>query len=112
MLHTHEATGSSPVVSTKKKSLEPLRFQGFSLFSQRSLPFIYPLEQFFDKALHPLGALATHLVGDMAIDVQGEDRRGVAQVFLHGLDVVPALDGGHGVAVPQIWICQAQTNII
>ena len=35
MLHTHEATGSSPVVSTKKKSLEPLRFQGFSLFSRQ-----------------------------------------------------------------------------
>lgn len=47
-VHTQEVTGSSPVVSTKKKSLEPLRFQGFSPPSRRGLPFIYPLEQFFD----------------------------------------------------------------
>ena len=35
MLHTHEATGSSPVVSTMKKSLEPLWFQGFLLSSRQ-----------------------------------------------------------------------------
>ena len=38
----------------------------------------------------------------MAVDIQCKDRRGVAQVFLHGLDVIPALDRSHGVAVAQI----------
>ena len=73
--------------------------------SSRALLFptaISFLEQFFNKALHSPGALAAHLVGDMAVDIQCKDRRGVAQVFLHGLDIVPALDRGHGVAVPQI----------
>ena len=73
--------------------------------SSRALLFptaISFLEQFFNKALHSPGALAAHLVGDMAVDIQCKDRRGVAQVFLHGLDIVPALDRGHGVAVAQI----------
>ena len=37
-----------------------------------------------DEALHAVGALLLHLVGDVAVDVQREGRRGVAQVGLHG----------------------------
>ena len=55
-----------------------------------------------DKALHAVGALLLHLVGDMAVDVQGKGRRGVAQVALHGLDVVSDLQGGHRVGMPHI----------
>ena len=55
-----------------------------------------------DEALHPVGALLLHLVGDVAVDVQREGRRGVAQVALHGLDVVADLQGGHRVGVPHV----------
>ena len=55
-----------------------------------------------DKALHPVGALLLHLVGDMAVDVQCKGRRGVPQVVLHGLDVVADLQGRHRIGMPHI----------
>ena len=55
-----------------------------------------------DEALHPVGAFLLHLVGDVAIDVQREGRRGVPQVALHGLDVVADLQGRHRIGVAHI----------
>lgn len=55
-----------------------------------------------NEALHAVGALLLHLVGDVAVDVQREGRRGVAKVGLHGLDVVADLQGGHRVGVPHV----------
>ena len=43
-----------------------------------------------------------HLLRDMPVHIQREARRRVAEVCLHGLDVVAAFNGDHGVAVPQI----------
>lgn len=48
------------------------------------------------------GAAELHLPGDMAVDVHGEGRSGMAQVLLEGLHVYAALDAGHGVGVPEI----------
>ena len=94
----------------KKKSPGAVRLRGFSLaFLGKFFPFVFPLDLFlalageaFDELLHAVGALLLHLVGNMAIDIQGKDGGGVSQVFLHGLDIIPALDSGHGVAVPQV----------
>ena len=52
-----------------------------------------------DVPLHPVRALALHLVGDMAVDIQREGRRGMAEIALHRLDVVPGPDGSHGVGM-------------
>ena len=54
-----------------------------------------------NKSLHSVGALLLHLVGDVTVDVQREGRSGVAQVGLHGLDVVADLQGGHRVGMTQ-----------
>ena len=38
----------------------------------------------------------------MTIDVQRKGGGGVAQIALHGFDIVPGPERGHGVAVPEI----------
>ena len=38
----------------------------------------------------------------MAVDVQSESRRRVAEVFLHRLDIVARADRGHGIAVSEV----------
>ena len=53
-----------------------------------------------DKPFHSIGGLLPHLLGDMAVDVQREAGGGMAQVPLHGLDVISAFDGDNCVAVP------------
>ena len=53
-----------------------------------------------DVGIHAVGAGPLHLVGNMAVDVQGEGGGGVAQVALDGLDIIPGADGSHGVGVP------------
>ena len=55
-----------------------------------------------DEPLHPVGAFLLHLVRDVAVDVQREGRRGVAQVGLYGFDVVADLQGGHRVGMPHV----------
>lgn len=47
--------------------------------------------------LHPVRALLLHLIGDVAVLIQGERRRVMAQVGLHRLDVVTGTDGRHRV---------------
>ena len=43
-----------------------------------------------------------HLLRDMPVHIQRKARRRVAEVCLYGFDVVPAFNGDHGIAVPQI----------
>ena len=52
--------------------------------------------------LHPVCALALHLACDVAVHVQREGRRGVAQVALNRLDIIPGTDSGHGVGMTEI----------
>ena len=69
------------------------------------LPSFLPYELFadgFEELLHAVGAFFLHLIGDMAIDVQGESCGGMAQVFLDGFDVIAGADGGDCVGVPEI----------
>lgn len=52
-----------------------------------------------DKLLHALGGLLAHLLGNVAVYIQGEAGRGVAQIALHSFDIVAALDGRNCIAV-------------
>ena len=38
----------------------------------------------------------------MAVNIERKGCRGVAQIALHGLDIVAGADRGHGVGVPEI----------
>lgn len=52
-----------------------------------------------DVLLHPLGAGLFHLIGHVAVDVQRESCRGMAQVALYCFDVVTGANGSNGVGV-------------
>ena len=83
----------------------PFHAEKFLLSGRRTVyPFIDPLQpgNTLDEALHTLGAGLLHLLCNVAVYVQSESRRVVAQVLLHCLDVVPTLEGGNRVAVP-LW---------
>ena len=89
--------------------LEPQGFEGFFLTSEVCFPLFFPYGGFPlpsgnapDKVLHPLCAFPLHLLSHMTIDVQGKSGGSVAQVSLHGLNVVPAFYRCHGVRVP-LW---------
>ncbi len=89
--------------SAPAPALESQRFQGILLSFD---PYADPYRIFAglsghlaDKLLHALGGLLAHLLGDMAVYVQGEAGGGVAQVALDGFDIVAALNGGNRVAV-------------
>ena len=55
-----------------------------------------------NELLHAVSRLLTHLLGHVAVNVQREAGGGVAEISLHGLDIVAALDEDDGVAVAQI----------
>lgn len=53
-----------------------------------------------NEALQLDGALLAHLLADVAVDVQREGRRGVAEVFLEGFEIHTAFQTDHRVGVP------------
>ncbi len=55
-----------------------------------------------DESIHPGCAGLLHLIGDMAVHVQGKSSGSVAQVALRGFDVVAAFYRCHGVRVPKL----------
>ena len=63
---------------------------------------MFSCENRLNKLLHAAGTIPAHLGGDMTVNVQSESRRCVAQVFLHRLNVVPALDSRNCVRMP-LW---------
>jgi len=71
-------------------------------FCYALLPFTIPFRgrDAVDELLHPVGGLPAHPLGDMTVNVQRETRRGMAQISLDCLNVVPTLKGGHGVGMP------------
>ena len=54
--------------------------------------------------LHAFGAVLFHAAGHMSIDVQREGSGVMAQVFLHGLDVIARLQTVHGKGMPLRYI--------
>ena len=61
-----------------------------------SAALFHPLDVF----LHPVRAGFLHLVRDVGVDFQGERRRGVTEVSLDRLDVIPGLNGCDRISVP------------
>ena len=59
----------------------------------------FSLHNTVDVLLHPLGAGLFHLIGHVAVDVQRESCRGMAQVALYCLDVVTGTNGSNGVGM-------------
>ena len=51
----------------------------------------------FDMSLHAICAVPLHLVGDMAVHIQGKGRRIMPQVFLHSLNVIAGLNSQNSV---------------
>ena len=75
MLHTHEATGSSPVVSTKKIPWNRKVLRDFFLTFEGCFPLFFsyggfplPSGNAPDKVLHPLCAFPLHLLSHMTLD--------------------------------------------
>ena len=58
------------------------------------------------------GGFTEHVAGDVRINVQRGRRRHMAQHGRESLDVHAVFQRHGGEGVTQIWICQAQTNII
>lgn len=54
------------------------------------------------KLLHPIRRFLPHLLRHMAIDIQRELGRCVAQVGLDGLNVISGIEGGDGEGVSQV----------
>ena len=70
---------------------------GFSLiFSLMKLP----VRNRLDKLLHSLSAILFHLFRNMSVNIQRESRSGMAEIFLHGFNVVAAFDTSNCVCVP------------
>ena len=67
-------------------------------------PFFMPL-CFFDavyERLHTSGALFLHAFGDVAVHVQRESRRCVAEISLHRFHIVAVLQREHGERMTKI----------
>ena len=60
------------------------------------------LLQTYNECLHPVGAVLLHLVCNVSVDIQCESRGSVSKIPLYGLYIVPVLERGNGIAVPQI----------
>ena len=55
-----------------------------------------------NEAFHTVGAILLHLVRDVSVDVQREGCSGVAEVSLHGFDIVSRLQRRYSVGMPHI----------
>lgn len=62
----------------------------------------YLVGDFLKIGLHSVRALLFHFLRNMAVHIKGEAGRGVAEVLLDGLYIVPLLKGYDGVGVAQI----------
>ena len=67
---------------------------------QRAFAAIVSTGDFLNKFLHAVSGLLPHFLRYMAVHIQGKAGGGMAQIGLHCLDVIAALNGGHGKAVP------------
>ena len=106
--------GSNPSFSAIE-SLETSGFQGF-LFAFYPLFTLYSVQgrlsrrkkwlsvclRFFgilDVFLHPIRGILPHLLRHVTVYIQCEAHRGMAEISLDGLDIIPALQRYNGVAM-------------
>ena len=67
---------------------------------QRAFAAIVSTGDFLNKFLHAVSGLLPHFLRYMTIHIQGKAGGGMAQIRLHCLDVIAALNGSHSKAVP------------
>ena len=67
---------------------------------QRAFAAIVSTGDFLNKFLHAVSGLLSHFLRYMTIHIQGKAGGGMAQIGLHCLDVIAALNGSHSKAVP------------
>ena len=68
------------------------------------LPLWLPLsgQNVLNEAVHSYCTFFVHLVGDMAINIQGECCGSMAQMFLHRFNIITGTDGRNGKRMAQI----------
>ena len=68
------------------------------------LPLLLPLsgQNVLNEAVHSYCTFFVHLVGDMAINIQGECCGSMAQMFLYSLNIITSADRGYSKRVAQI----------
>jgi len=66
------------------------------------LPLWLPLsgQNVFNEPVHSHSTFFMHLVGDMTINIQGECRGSMAQMFLHRFNIITGTGGGYGKRKP------------
>ena len=87
------------------KPLKPQWFQGFQAKSHGCFPLCFPfseIQHVFDEGVHPGGTGLLHLIGDVAVDVQGKGCCDVAQVALDRLDVITTSDSSDGIGMSKL----------
>ena len=60
------------------------------------------VENLCNEALHALRTCGSHVICEVTIDVQGERRCGMAEIALHGFDVISSPDTVNGVGVARV----------
>ena len=79
---------------------QPLRTQKTERIAADPLCRLLHTHILLEHPLHPFCTLFPHSLGHMAVDIQSEGGRVMAQVFLDRLHIVAALQGHNGVGVP------------
>ena len=97
-----EVTGSSPVSSTIKKPWNHNDSGVFFLPKKRFDPLFDPLQVYnaLNIVLHSGSAVLLHLIGNMAVNIQGECCGMVAQIALHSFYIIPGPQRGDGIGMP------------
>ena len=60
------------------------------------------VENLCNEALHALRTCGSHVICEVTIDVQGERRCGMAEIALHGFDVISSADAVDSVGVAKV----------
>lgn len=86
-----------------QKSLEATRVSRLFLLPFLRFSLIVSSGRYgLNKLFHPLCAVPLHLLRDVSVDIQRKRSGCVSKIFLHGLNVVAALDRGNGESMTQI----------
>ena len=73
-----------------------------SCFPLRFPLYRFRLLQLRQKTVDFIGALPTHLLGDMPVCIQSKGCGVVAEIFLDGFDIAAGLEGENGVGVAEV----------
>ena len=89
------------------ENLETMMVSRFFVLLKSGVSLIFSLMKSpdrnrLDKLLHSLSAILLHPFRNMSVNIQRESCSGMAEIFLHGFNVVAAFDTGNCVCVTQV----------